>query len=39
VEIHTLLADADAETAADANLREFLGQANATRESASTGCC
>jgi catechol 2,3-dioxygenase-like lactoylglutathione lyase family enzyme len=38
-EMYTLLADADAETAADPHLREFLGQADATRESASTGCC
>ena len=34
-----LLADADAETAADPNLREFLGQTDAARERASTGCC
>jgi len=38
-EMYTLLADADAETAADPHLREFLGQADATRASASTGCC
>jgi len=38
-EMYTLLADADAETAADPHLREFLGQVEATRERASTGCC
>ena len=38
-EMYTLLADADAETAADPNLREFLGQTDAARERASTGCC
>jgi catechol 2,3-dioxygenase-like lactoylglutathione lyase family enzyme len=39
-EMYTLLADADAETAADMQLREFLGQqAEATREGGWTGCC
>ena len=39
-EMYTLLADADAETAADPQLREFLGQqAEATRERGWTGCC
>jgi lactoylglutathione lyase len=38
-EMYTLLADAEAETAADPNLREFLGQTDATRARAATGCC
>jgi len=39
-EMYTLLADADAETAADPQLRAFLGQqVEATRKAGSTGCC
>ena len=39
-EMYTLLADAEAETAADSQLREFLGQQTATtQERGWTGCC
>jgi catechol 2,3-dioxygenase-like lactoylglutathione lyase family enzyme len=39
-EMYTLLADADAETAADPQLRQFLGQqAEAALEGGWTGCC
>jgi hypothetical protein len=39
-EMYTLLADADAETAADLQLRKFLGQqAEVTREGGWAGCC
>lgn len=39
-EMYTVLADAETETAADAQLRTFLGQETATPgEQASTGCC
>ena len=39
-EMYTLLADADAETAADPQLREFLGQqTDAAQERGWTGCC
>ena len=38
-EMYTLLADADAETAADPQLREFLGQAGAPRKEGWNGCC
>jgi hypothetical protein len=41
-EMYTLLADADAETAADVNLRTFLGQQNsaaAAEASAAPACC
>jgi catechol 2,3-dioxygenase-like lactoylglutathione lyase family enzyme len=39
-EMYTLLADADAETAADPQLRQFLGQPTApTREEVRAGCC
>ena len=38
--MYTLLADADAETAADPQLRTFLQQEGAARnEAAPTGCC
>jgi hypothetical protein len=39
-EMYALLADADAETAADPQLREFLGQqVEVTPERGRTGCC
>ena len=38
-EMYTLLADADVETAADQNLRAFLGQEDAATESAAPACC
>jgi catechol 2,3-dioxygenase-like lactoylglutathione lyase family enzyme len=38
-EMYTLLADADAETAADPQLREFLGQQTDAGERRLTGCC
>src|SRR5262249_23402602 len=39
-EMYTLLADSDAETAADPQLREFLGQqGEVTREGGWAGCC
>jgi hypothetical protein len=38
--MYTLVADVDAETAADPQLPEFLGQqAEVTRERGRTGCC
>jgi hypothetical protein len=38
-EMYTLLADADVETAADQNLRAYLGQEDGATESAAPACC
>lgn len=38
-EMYTLLADVDAETAADPSLRAFLGHQDANTPPAPTGCC